>query len=60
MNGGASGARGEQKILRVDGSVEILPGIVAARIEAGDAIEIQTPGGGGFGKSASVSNEDCA
>jgi 5-oxoprolinase (ATP-hydrolysing) len=51
MNGGDSGACGEQKILRADGRVEELPGIVAARIEAGDAIEIQTPGGGGFGKS---------
>ncbi len=54
MNGGDSGARGEQKILRADGRVEELPGIVAARIEEGDAIEIQTPGGGGFGKSGSA------
>ena len=54
MNGGDSGARGEQKILRADGRVEELPGIVAARIEAGDAIEIQTPGGGGFEKSGGV------
>ncbi|MCE9619998.1 MAG: hydantoinase B/oxoprolinase family protein [Planctomycetes bacterium] len=49
LEGGASGRRGEQRIIRTDGSKEDLPGIVAARCEAGDQIEIETPGGGGFG-----------
>ena len=50
MNGGAPGERGAQRILRANGTREEIPGIVAARLEIGDAIEIETPGGGGFGK----------
>lgn len=49
-NGGGAGARGEQSIVRADGSVERLASIAAVKIEAGDRLRIATPGGGGWGK----------
>ena len=49
LAGGHAGARGAQRILRSDGTAEELPGIAAAALHAGDAIEIETPGGGGHG-----------
>ena len=57
MNGGATGQRGSQRILRTNGTREEIPGIVAARMEIGDAIEIETPGGGGFGKNDDAPNQ---
>ena len=57
MNGGATGKRGSQRILRTNGTREEIPGIVAARMEIGDAIEIETPGGGGFGKNDDAPNQ---
>jgi 5-oxoprolinase (ATP-hydrolysing) len=35
--------------LRADGSEEMLPATASAELAAGDAFEIETPGGGGFG-----------
>jgi len=49
LAGGASGAKGINRILRSHGEVIVLPACAAERVEAGDAIEIETPGGGGFG-----------
>ncbi|MDA1007792.1 MAG: hydantoinase B/oxoprolinase family protein [Planctomycetota bacterium] len=49
MNGGMEGLRGAQFILRANGSAEIVDGVMTAELSAGDAIEIQTPGGGGWG-----------
>jgi 5-oxoprolinase (ATP-hydrolysing) len=49
LDGGHAGAPGEQCIMRADGHVEPLPGIAHAWLEAGDAVEIRTPGGGGAG-----------
>ena len=49
VDGGLAGAPGEQAILRADGRTEPLPGIVHAWLEAGDSVEIRTPGGGGAG-----------
>ncbi len=47
--GGHSGAVGLNRVLRADGSVELLGHIGQAQMQAGDEFEIQTPGGGGFG-----------
>ncbi len=56
LYGGSDGAVGRQWVERADGRVEELGGIDQARLEAGDAIVIETPGGGGYGKgSAGVS-----
>ncbi|MBV6696647.1 hydantoinase B/oxoprolinase family protein [Kitasatospora aureofaciens] len=50
MAGGSPGALGANHILRGDGTVDGLPGCANADVAAGDALEIRTPGGGGYGK----------
>jgi 5-oxoprolinase (ATP-hydrolysing) len=49
--GGAPGEAGHNTIRRKDGSVEELPGAAAVALEAGDAISLQTPTGGGVGEA---------
>ncbi len=49
LAGGSPGQRGVQRVLRADGLVEETPGTVALSLFAGDAFEIETPGGGGYG-----------
>lgn len=49
MAGGASGATGINRVLRVDGGVEVLGGTDQTTVVAGDRVEIHTPGGGGWG-----------
>ena len=49
LAGGAPGACGRNRILRADGRVEELGACDTARMEAGDRLLIETPGGGGFG-----------
>ncbi|HXV73919.1 MAG TPA: hydantoinase B/oxoprolinase family protein, partial [Sphingomonadales bacterium] len=49
LAGGAAGRRGKNVILRRNGESERLLGAAAAKLEAGDVIVIETPGGGGFG-----------
>ena len=50
MAGGSAGAPGVNRVLRADGRVEELGHIASAEMQPGDVFEIQTPGGGGFGK----------
>jgi 5-oxoprolinase (ATP-hydrolysing) len=49
--GGEPGARGLNTLIRADGERISMRGRDEAAVKAGDAIEIQTPGGGGFGKA---------
>jgi 5-oxoprolinase (ATP-hydrolysing) len=49
LAGGAAGATGVNRIERAGGGVEVLPACASASVEPGDAIVIETPGGGGFG-----------
>jgi 5-oxoprolinase (ATP-hydrolysing) len=49
LDGGEPGAPGINRVLRADGRVEEIPGIAEMALEAGDALEILTPGGGGYG-----------
>jgi 5-oxoprolinase (ATP-hydrolysing) len=49
LAGGGSGATGINRVLRRNGEILLLPACAALAVEAGDAIEIETPGGGGFG-----------
>jgi 5-oxoprolinase (ATP-hydrolysing) len=51
LEGGRDGAPGRQWITRADGSREDIPGVVEVALAAGDAITIETPGGGGFGSA---------
>jgi 5-oxoprolinase (ATP-hydrolysing) len=49
--GGAPGAVGINLVLRADGSTEQLPGVASVQVGPGDAMEIATPGGGGYGSA---------
>ena len=50
MAGGDPAKRGINRVIRADGSEELLPGTVAFDVQRGDSVEIETPGGGGYGK----------
>jgi 5-oxoprolinase (ATP-hydrolysing) len=47
--GGGDAAAGVNRVLRADGSEELLSATASAAMAAGDAFEIETPGGGGYG-----------
>jgi N-methylhydantoinase B len=47
--GGHDGASSISRILRRDGSVEVIPSKQVFRMEAGDRLTIETAGGGGYG-----------
>jgi 5-oxoprolinase (ATP-hydrolysing) len=49
LAGGGDGARGSTRVQRANGQTEELPACAVIDIGAGDAIVIETPGGGGFG-----------
>jgi 5-oxoprolinase (ATP-hydrolysing) len=49
MEGGGAGACGEQVLIGADGSETPLAGNGSREIEAGEAVEIRTPGGGAWG-----------
>jgi 5-oxoprolinase (ATP-hydrolysing) len=51
MNGGEPGSVGRNRLIRRDGTVVDLPGIIQLSVEAGDVLIIETPGGGGFGEA---------
>jgi len=50
INGGDAGKPGKNLVERKDGSVQELGSTDSTKIQAGDALIIETPGGGGFGK----------
>jgi 5-oxoprolinase (ATP-hydrolysing) len=47
--GGESGAVGRNSLVRKDGTRIALAGIAQIQVNAGDVLEIETPGGGGYG-----------
>ncbi len=49
LHGGGAGARGEQVIIHADGREEPMVGSFSCSLAAGDAVQISTPGGGGWG-----------
>jgi 5-oxoprolinase (ATP-hydrolysing) len=49
--GGEPGELGRNTIRRNDGRIEALPGCAQAEVDAGEAIEIVTPTGGGWGRA---------
>jgi 5-oxoprolinase (ATP-hydrolysing) len=51
LAGGQAGQVGENSVRRKDGSIEKLKGCDATVIDAGEAIIIQTPTAGGYGKA---------
>jgi 5-oxoprolinase (ATP-hydrolysing) len=51
LEGGSDGQVGENQVRRKNGNMEQLKGADATVIDAGEAIIIQTPTAGGYGKS---------
>ncbi len=51
LAGGGPGQPGRQALITAAGEVKDLPGCFSIQVEPGDAIEIQTPGGGGYGSA---------
>ncbi|MFN3582485.1 hydantoinase B/oxoprolinase family protein [Phenylobacterium sp.] len=49
LAGGGPAQPGRQRLIRNSGEVSELPGCFSVTVELGDVIEIETPGGGGFG-----------
>jgi N-methylhydantoinase B/oxoprolinase/acetone carboxylase alpha subunit len=59
MMGGAPGKPGTQKLVKRSGHEIALDGIAACNVEAGDRLELQTPGGGGYGRADSENQDEC-
>ena len=49
LAGGLPGACGRNAVERASGEVEELPGVAQTRMEPGDVLVVETPGGGGYG-----------
>jgi 5-oxoprolinase (ATP-hydrolysing) len=49
MAGGLPGAVGKNKLIPAEGITVDLPGICQIEVSTGDVLQIETPGGGGFG-----------
>ena len=56
LAGGGDGACGRTTVYRTDGTTRVLGATDSVRVGAGDAIEIETSGGGGFGPAAPASD----
>ena len=52
LAGGGPALPGRQRLIAADGTATDLPGCFSIEVRPGDAIEIVTPGGGGFGSTA--------
>jgi 5-oxoprolinase (ATP-hydrolysing) len=50
VDGGQHGKTGQQSVIKSDGTVVRLKGCDGYTVEAGDRVQIKTPGGGGWGK----------
>jgi 5-oxoprolinase (ATP-hydrolysing) len=49
LQGGSPGKTGGNRIIRYEGTEELLAGCAETHVNPGDEIIIETPGGGGFG-----------
>ncbi len=50
LHGGQPGKCGINTWIKKDGSTETLPGTITIKVEAGDSVQIETPGGGAWGE----------
>jgi 5-oxoprolinase (ATP-hydrolysing) len=55
LAGGGPALPGRQRLIQASGAVTELPGCFSVSVQAGDVIEIETPGGGGFGSETFAS-----
>lgn len=51
LNGASDGAAGKTEAIHLDGSRTILPGKTSLRLKKGERIRVESPGGGGWGRS---------
>ena len=51
LEGGGPGALGAARIERADGRVQVMGATDLVEVRPGDAIVIETPGGGGWGSA---------
>ena len=51
LQGGEPGQSGKNSLFRADGSAEALDGAAQFDVQPGDQLQIETPGGGGYGES---------
>jgi 5-oxoprolinase (ATP-hydrolysing) len=51
LDGGGPGITGRNTVRRADGTIEELAGCDQTVLEAGEAITIKTPSGGGYGRA---------
>jgi N-methylhydantoinase B len=56
LAGGATGASGKASVIRAGGAVEEMPGKFSTRLKKGESIRIESPGGGGWGRSTQSGN----
>jgi 5-oxoprolinase (ATP-hydrolysing) len=52
VGGGGRALEGRQRLIAASGAAKELSGCFSITVQLGDAIEIETPGGGGFGRPA--------
>jgi len=57
LQGGRPGARGVNWVVRANGQRVALKGCDEVQMDAGDALTIETPGGGGFGNDSGYPQE---
>ncbi|MGY6627090.1 MAG: hydantoinase B/oxoprolinase family protein [Oceanicaulis sp.] len=50
LKGGGAAQPGAQRLIRKGGETETLPALFRVDVESGDILEIETPGGGGWGE----------
>jgi 5-oxoprolinase (ATP-hydrolysing) len=58
LAGGEPALAGAQRLIEASGAVKVLPGCFSVSVRSGDAIEIETPGGGGHGLAGPPSRRD--
>ncbi len=51
LGGGGDGARGKASVIRKNETSAALPGKFSLKLRSGDRIRVETPGGGGFGRT---------
>ncbi len=56
--GGSDALGGRQSLIDTYGHAKALPGCFSVAVKAGDSIEIETPGGGGYGAPALTKHDD--
>ncbi len=54
LAGGGAAKPGRQRLIEKSGAIRELPGCFSVTVKPGDLIEIETPGGGGFGGSSAI------